>query len=232
MTRSVDQFEINEEKEFRRFVDPEELRKEDQNVVEKNGEVVLSADHPTVTFRHVSRNDDTRTMIATMLPESDFVYCKGYIHAVDHESGTTVGELFALLAYFNSFICDWWTRRIVDRHVTSPAINNLPIPEWDDEEIHRAGALAAELIRRGGIQSLPGGHIVPEDTGHGDIDRDEIQARIESIVSKGFDLEREELNTVLSDFSTRAASDDLRDRIRELAVANLEEAASPDQDND
>ena len=232
MTRSVDQFEINEEKEFRRFVDPEELYEEGDDLTKSGSEIRFSEDHPTVTFRHVSRNDDTRTMIATMLPEAEFVYCKGYVHAVDHQAGTTKEELLALLAYFNSFTCDWWARRIVDRHVTSPAINNLPVPEWNDEQINCAANLAAELTRRGGTETLSGGRTIPEDTGYETTDRDEIRAQIESIVAKGFELERDELGTILHDFSKKACSRDLRERILSLAEDSTSDAPTAEQDDD
>jgi hypothetical protein len=231
MTRSVDQYEINENKEFRRFVDPEKLYEEGTDLEKDGSEVTFGADHPTVTFRHVSRNDDTRTIIGTMLPESGFVYCKGYVHAVAHESGTTTDELLALLAYFNSFTCDWWARRIVDRHVTSPSINNLPIPEWDDNQISEAADLAAELTRRGGTEILPGGRSVPVDTGHQETDRDEIVARIEQLVAEGFEVGDGEIETILNDFSNKACSGSLRTRIKEL-VEDLPQESATDQNND
>jgi hypothetical protein len=232
MTRSVDQFSINEEKEFRRFVDPEELYAEGDDLTKDGSEVTFSADHPTVTFRHVSRNDDTRTMIATMLPEKEFVYCKGYVHAVDHTSGTSTEKLLALLAYFNSFTCDWWARRIVDRHVTSPAINNLPLPDWDEEQISRAAKLAAEMTRRGGTEVLPGGQPVPSDTGWDSADELEIRAQIECLVAKAYELKRDEMDTVLRDFSQKACSDALRDRIRELVESATTGATTTEPTDD
>jgi hypothetical protein len=232
MTRSVDQYGINEEKEFRRFVDPEDLLDVGNGVEKHNGDIRLSNRHPTVTFRHVSRNDDTRTMIATVLPESDFVYCAGYVHGVDHDADASREDLLALLGYFNSFTCGWWARRIVDRHVTAPVINNLPIPEWDSEEIQQVAELAGELTRRNGIETLPGGQTVPTSDSAESLDNDEIRARIESLVAKGYDLEREELDTVLSDFSMKAASQGLRERIQELAADNSAESVATDQNDD
>ena len=232
MTRSVDQFKINEDKEFRRFVDPDKLYEEGESLSKSGGEITFSAEHPVVTFRYVTMNDNTRTLIATMLPESGFVYCKGYIHAVNHESGTSPKELLALLAYLNSFTCDWWFRRIVDRHVNAPMINNLPIPDWGDEEISQAADFAAELTRRGGTEMLPGGRPVPTNTNLEEVDRDEIRARIESLVAKGFDIERDEMNTILRDFSDKAASDSLRSRIRELVESSPEEATALEADGD
>lgn len=231
MTRSVDQYEINEEKEFRRFVDPEELYQAGDALVKEGDSVTLGSDHPTVTFRHVSRNDDTRTLIATVLPESGFLYCGGYVHAIDHQSDATTEDLLALLAYFNSFTCDWWARRIVDRHVTAPAINNLPIPDWNEDQINRAACLASELTRRGGIDILPGGKEIPTDTDLIQADRDEILAQIEEIVAQGFELQWDALKTVLSDFSQRACSDDLRSMIRKR-VENREKNSPTSGYND
>jgi hypothetical protein len=213
MTRSADQFEINEDKQFRRFVDPQELHREGEDLIESNGEIKLAQEHPTVTFRYVTMNDNTRTQIATMLPESGFIYCKGYVHAVDHEPETTVREQLALLSYLNSFTCDWWLRRIVDRHVNAPMTNNLPLPDWTDDGITEAAMAAAELTRRGGIETLPGGRDVPSDTGFEDDSESEIRRRIEALTASGFGLGRREIETVLSDFTEEACSDALREEI-------------------
>jgi len=59
------------------------------------------------------------------MPQSGYIHTAGYIHGVDDEAGTSASSRMALLAYLNSFTCDWWSRRIVDRHVTAPVINNL-----------------------------------------------------------------------------------------------------------
>ena len=231
MTRSVDQFSINEEKEFRRFVDPDDLYRMGDDVVKTGGEVKLSEGHPTVAFRYVARNDDTRTMIATVLPEQGFMYCAGYIHAVAHEEGTSGTELLALLSYVNSLTCDWWLRRIVDRHVNAPMIDSLPLPDWDTEEINHAAKLSAELVRRNGTEVLPGGKEIPSDTGVENVDNEEIRARIESVVARGFGLDEEDIDTVLSDFSQKACSDDFRDQIRELVVGDTM-MTTAEQDDD
>ncbi|WP_276247552.1 hypothetical protein [Haladaptatus sp. YSMS36] len=216
MTRHADQYEINNRKNFRRFVDPDNLY-QIGNGVEKidDGSVILGSEHPAVTFRHVSRNDDTRTVISLMLPESGYLYNAGYVHAVDHEKGTSPEKLFALLAYMNSFTCDWWCRRIVDRHVTAPVINNLPIPKWDDDQIADAAEIAAELTRRGGVKTIPGGHDVDQYAGRKDDDEIELRARIEHLVADGFNLDSTHLETVLNDFSDKACPKALSDAIGE-----------------
>ena len=213
MTRSVDQYAINDEKEFRRFVDPATLVDADDAVVDLGGGIQVADTHPMVTFRHVSTKDNTRTMIATMLPASGYVYCAGYVHAVAHEPGTSLRHLLALLGYLNSFTCDWWARRIVDRHVTAPAINNLPIPDWGQGQIEHVADIVAELNRRGGIEMLPGGHsMVSNEELHG-ASHSELVADIEVVVADGFGLSRADLDGVLDDFSEKACPADMRHKI-------------------
>ncbi len=215
MTRHIKQFSIDESREFRRFVDPAELASEDNDLDRREGSVRLDEGHPAVVFRHVSRNDDTRTIIATLLPEQEYVYCKGYVHSIAHAQQTKPVELLALVGYLNSFTCDWWARRIVDRHVSSPVINNLPIPEWEEDEVQRVGKLAAELIRRGGLQTLPGGYSVPVGGNASTLEEHEIRTRIEKIVADGFSLREEHYDTVLADFSSNACPDDLALKIKQ-----------------
>jgi len=213
MTRSVDQYGINENKEFRRYADPKDLVKLGNGVRKTDdGEFVLTESHPTVVFRHPSRNDDTRTMIATALPQSGFVHTAGYIHGVNDE-GANAQSRMALLAYLNSFTCDWWTRRIADRHVTAPIINNLPLPDWDADQIERASELAVELTLRNGIETIPGGELPDENPSDSDSDESEIRAEIEALVASGFELTSDHMDTILDDFSDNACPDDLADSI-------------------
>jgi hypothetical protein len=223
MTRHVKQFYIDESREFRRFIAPTELQSEDDDVGQHNGAVRLSASHPSVVFRYVSRNDDTRTIIATVLPEQEFVYCAGYIHSIAHAEQTGTRKLFALLAYLNSFACDWWARRTVDRHVNAPIINKLPIPKWGEYNIERAACLAAELVRRGGISTIPGGKPLPESEHLSNLEKRELRARIEGIVADGFDLDEELYGTILDDFSSNACPQEFAIRIKEIVSSASDE---------
>jgi len=152
-------------------------------------------------------------MIATVLPASGYVYCAGYVHAVAHEPGTSVRQLLAFLGYFNSFTCGWWARRIVDRHVTAPVINNLPIPDWDGNQINDVAKIAAELTRRGGIEMLPGGYQIESSDELLGQRHSELVADIEVSVADGFDLSKADLEVVLGDFSEKACPADMRREI-------------------
>jgi hypothetical protein len=149
-----------------------------------------------------------------MLPESGYLFNSGYIHAIAHSSDTTDRELHAMLAYLNSFTGDWWARRIVDRHVTAPVISNLPIPDWDTDQIEEVGKLGEELTARNEIDTLPGGRSVSRQPDVKEEDEATIRAKIEKLVADGFGLEKEQLETILEDFSDKACPSNQADEIR------------------
>jgi len=212
-TRNVDQYRINEEKAFRGSVNPEQLLNIGRGLVKRNDDIVFGEDHPTVMFRHVSRSTDTRTLIGCILPETGYIYNSGYIHAIEHKEGTDQEQLFALLAYLNSFIGDWWARRFADRHVTAPIINNLPIPEWNEEQIKQASKLAIEMTSREGIEVAAGNRQIESVEELTDDTEVDIRAKIEGLVADGFNLQRDHVDTLLDDFSEDGCPSDMRDKI-------------------
>lgn len=221
MSRHVDNFGINTEKGYRRFADPADLLDE-AGVIKTDDSVRYAWDHPVLVYRYVARNDDTRTLIASALPESGFLYSTGYIHAIEHRENTTWKKQLALLGFLNSLTADWWTRRIVDRHMTAPVINNIPLPDWSSKEIDEVARLSAELSRREDVQTLPGGVEIEVDTQHEDLDTSEIRAGIESIVLNGFELGSKGISTILNDFNSKACPNSLRSRITELTQEDTE----------
>ena len=171
---------------------------------EGNGGAALGVDHPLIIFRHPSRNDDARTMIAAALPERGFVHNKGYVHAIRHKPGTATCELLALLGFLNSFTCDWWVRRFVDRHMTAPVVNNIRLPAWDDAQITRAAATTALIMaERGRLKwgPLAGGRV--SEPPPGSHDQTVLLAELESLAAAGFGLGRDLMTLILEDFSER-----------------------------
>jgi hypothetical protein len=169
-----------------------------------NSAPAIGADHPLIVVRHPSRNDDTRTMIAAALPEQGFLHNKGYVHAIRHEPGTATRELLALLGFLNSFTCDWWVRRFVDRHITAPVVNNIRLPAWDDAQITRAADTTALIMaERGGLKwgPLAGGRVVRPSAQN----RDHVGlvAELEGLAAAGFGLGRDLMMLILDDFSER-----------------------------
>jgi hypothetical protein len=205
MTRHVDQYEITDD-QFRRFItDPGLLPELDRGVVrDSDGRVHLGRDHPQLVFRYPSMNDNTRTLLATALPDEGFLFSKGYAHGLAVDPNQRTSDLLALLGYLNSFCADWWVRRFVDRHVTKPVLVNLPIPAWDEVVRDRVAFFVAELLARSGVTLISGGRQLRRDSGLTETPVVELLATIESEVVRGLGLDRGSLGAFLADFSEDA----------------------------
>ncbi len=203
MTRHVVPFGISEVAAFQQYVPaPSILR--GATVADPSGEPRLAEGHPMIVVRHPSRNDDSRTLIATALPASGFLHNKGYVHAVRHAPGTSTEALLALLAYLNSFSCDWWVRRFVDRHITAPVLNNIRLPDWSRSKIRRAADLAAGRLIANGTATLAGGRPLQSSTA--ELADQESRAEMEALSAGGFGLGRADMEIMLEDFSRRDAA--------------------------
>jgi hypothetical protein len=218
MTRHVDQYKITSDR-FQRFInDPSLLVSLDRGVERQNGRLVLSRGHPLIVFRYPSRSDDARTLIATALPQSGFLFSTGYVHAIRHLDHTDDASLLALLGYFNSFTADWWARRFVDRHVTQSVVSNLPLPDWDQRTIVAVAEHVGALLRRRGAESLSGGRLLPGDAVDSSRSEENILAEIEQFVLRGFNLNADHLRLILEDFSDQGCPGPLRAALLERAA--------------
>lgn len=220
MTRHVDAFAIRETA-AKQFIDNfEGLAAKSRGVVEVNGKPTFKPEHPMVIFRHPSRSDDTRTLIAAALPAEGYIYNKGYIHAVAHAPGTSEAALLALVGLLNTNTQDWWARRFVDRHITAPVINNLPLPVLAHRDVESMAERTAVLLRYAGFTKLAGGINVAEIANGSRFANDgvdKLRAGLEATVATGYGLDPDDLRIVRRDFSSQGFSD----KIFELATGMI-----------
>lgn len=214
MTRHVDAYRIDVDTPFQRFVsEPSGLEGLNLGVTLHGGRPVLSDSHPIIIYRYPTMNDNTRTLIATALPYEGFLYSKGYVHGL-RTPGATPEDVLALLGYMNTFLCDWWLRRFVDRHITLPVLSNLPLPDWAADTRRRVATLASDLLQRAGVRRLAGGHRLTIDRQVRQLSRPGVLAELEHHALRGFGLEISAWEAVLEDFSDDACSDELRRAVR------------------
>jgi hypothetical protein len=221
MTRHIEPYEIVETIPFATFVDdlPALAAKTPGIELDDDEDPKLGADHPLIVFRHPSRNDDSRTLRATALPEAGTLHNKGYIHGFRHEPGTPAEDLLALLCFLNTYTCDWWARRFVDRHVTAPVINNLRLPAWSPDQRAAAADIARALLRRHGATVLAGSVDISQPAEFDDLTDDELHAKAEVLAMRGFGLSGHHVEVVLDDFSDTGLPEPRRTLIVEHAVA-------------
>jgi Eco57I restriction-modification methylase len=211
MTRHVVQFGLDQAAAYQRFIrDPQSLSDATKGLVTRDGDVFLTAAHPTIVFRYASRNDDARTIIASALPARGYLFSTGYVHGLSHPEATPAEDILALLAYLNSFTADWWARRFVDRHVTKPVLINLPLPDWDDAQRHEACLLASALTLQHGINVIPGPLDISASADFVSRNERDIRVGIEELVLRGFGLSTTALRVVLEDFSNSGCPAELR----------------------
>jgi hypothetical protein len=213
MTRHVAPYQLSYDVPFQQEVrDPVALSRIGKNIAVDHAHAVLGPGHARIVFRHPSRNDDSRTITATYLPTQGYLPCKGYVHEVQTENATQ-DEVLALLGYLNSFPCDWWARRFVDRHVTAPVINALRLPAWSADDI---AAVASDVrVALSADRAVSKSLRLPTAT---DAQRDEARLRIELAVIRGFGFTPEDVQTILAHFSDteRVAPKLVRTALRDL----------------
>lgn len=220
MTRHVVRFGINLAEPYRRFInDLDALVELKRGVVKENQRIVLAANHPAIVYRFPARNDDSRTLIAGLLPQQGFLFSAGYAHGIANDPPQAPRQTLALLAFLNSFACDWWTRRFVDRHVTAGIINGLPLPSWSEIQLKEAAELAAELAARRGTTVMVGGESIPLTATFVDVPEDALIVQVELLVAQGFSLCKKDLEVILSDFEPTASS--CPPQVREEILSSL-----------
>jgi hypothetical protein len=220
MTAHVDPYTFDPDEPFKQFVhDLDGLIAKHRGVSKNaNGDAILDETHPLIIVRHPSTVDNTRTMIATALPESGILHNKGYIHAISHQEGTSEYARLALLGLLNTVAVDWWVRRFVDRHITAPVVNQIPIPDLTEHQVRRAADISAVLLHRHSSTRLAGGidlrewarKVDPDLRALSDI---ELLAAMESLTLHGYGLNSDDFMRMCVDFNLRGTPQDLREAV-------------------
>lgn len=220
MTRHVTPFAIADAIPQKQFVNSRAaLANLDRGIVCSGGQELLT-EHSTIVIRRPSRSDDTRTVIATALPDAGWLPNNGSVHTIAVLTSASPQTILALLGLLNSVSLDWWARRFVDRHVTAPVVNNLPIPAWDEERVERVAALVAELLRRSGHSKLAGGVDLSKFTFRDAVDVEistaGLRAEVDAIVAIGYGLDADDIGVVAEDFSEKGLPGDYVARVQRL----------------
>lgn len=210
MTRHVAAYMMAPDRNGLWIADPRQLLALDKGLVQDElGNVRLDATHPVIVYRFPTNNDNSRTLIATMLPAEGWLYSKGYVHGISVPRGTKSSVLLALLGYLNSIPADWWARRFVDRHLGKRIIEGLPLPEWTETHIHQVAVNVSELLRRGnGPAYSPGGNVqlLSRPQSFANKTNWELFAEIDRLAIQGLGIANAGLSTMLRDFSSRPAA--------------------------
>jgi len=205
MAAHVQPLRIDQLPPFQRYIaKPAALTSLHNGVSLENGSPVLDESHPAIVYRYPTRNTDSRTLIAAMLPRRGFLPSKGYTHLLAHAQDTPQRDVLALLGFLTSYVCDWWIRRFVDRHLTKPVLEGVRLPAWDIETREVVAAAVTGLLARdlGEDADLAGEMTLASNAPlRSQLDDHELRSDVEVAVARGFGIDAGELRSVLDDFS-------------------------------
>ena len=184
-------------------------------VARRRQAVVAELGRARVAFRDVSRSTDSRTVRASLVPSEVFLTNTApYLVFVDGDEQVQA----ACLGIMNSLPFDWQARRFFEIHANFFLLEGLIVPDLDDinfAEIARAAARLSALDER--FKDFA--RAVGVDVGPlGEAERERLRVVIDARVARSWDLNIDDLNVMLSDFTTDAVPEAYRSAL----VARLE----------
>ncbi|RUM42131.1 MAG: hypothetical protein DSY34_02565, partial [Desulfurobacterium sp.] len=153
------------------------------------------------SYRAIARSTDERTLIGAVIPEKVFcgnslIVLKQIYFEIDYDSQdiiqTTLDEKmgfdfnYYICALFNSFVLDYYIRQRVSANLNMFFVEELPIPVAEEDLRKKIVFLSKK------IQKL---------TEKGDEESRTLRAELESLIAtKLFDLDRKDMEKILSTF--------------------------------
>jgi hypothetical protein len=155
--------------------------------------------HPRIAFRDITRATDSRTIRAALLPPG--VVCVHNAPVLIFAKGSQADVAY-VLGILSSRVCDWYSRRWVEVHLTFSVFNCLPCPRVPadsglyKELVASAGRLAspdkrfAKWAKAVGVEHGP---LKPEE-------KQQLIDRVDATVALLYGLSEQELETVFETF--------------------------------
>lgn len=100
-------------------------------LIRKNLKPEIWSSSPRIVFRDIARNDDTRTLIACLVPPGfSSTYDAPMIVPKSEKSHSPI-ELAFYAGFLSSFLADFLIRPYVDKHIKGYVLAHIPIPKFD-----------------------------------------------------------------------------------------------------
>jgi hypothetical protein len=155
--------------------------------------------HPRIAFRDITRATDYRTVRAVLLPPE--VVCVHNAPVLVFAKGTKADVAY-VLGILSSRICDWYSRRWVEVHLTFSVFNCIACPRVSAET-----PLYKELVSSAGRLACPDKRFAKwakaVGVEHGPLNPDEKQTlidRVDAVAALLYGLSEEELETIFETF--------------------------------
>ena len=168
--------------------------------------------HCRVAFRDVTNRTNSRTVIACLVPpRTPLTNSAPYLIF----PGWNDLNRAAVLGVMNSSTFDWLARRYVELHLNFYVLDMLAFPPQENTLWGRIGRLAArlscvderfaEFAANAGVEC---GELMP-------MQRNDMRAEIDALVSRAYELTTDELRFIFTDFTENAVPQTYRDMVLE-----------------
>ncbi len=163
-----------------------------------------------VAFRDVTRKDDSRTVIACLVPPETFLTNKApYLAFVDADNHARA----VCLGLMNSLPFDWQARRFVEVNLNFFILEGLVLPDLSDEDYAQIAEAAARLScideRFADFAASIGVAVGPLD----DEERERLRVEIDARVARAWALTPVDLEVMYADFTLNAVPARYRTRL-------------------
>ena len=187
----------------------------------KYPEIKIDYDHYRLTWRDVTSETNTRTILCTILPPKVFsVYTlpylrPNYFNGLNFEKAISSETMMFLCGLFNSFVIDYYLRQRISIHATMSHMYEVPIPRYNSNDpyfsdiVKKVGSLICTTKEFDQLKN----ELKIENVCLNPPDRLNVMAQINAYVAKIYDLTREELEYILTTFSDK--NDELKLKTRE-----------------
>ena len=155
---------------------------------------------PRIAFRDVTNATNTRTMLCCLVPPG-----VALVHPAPYlvrRAGTELDEAY-LLGVLSSRIFDWYTRRIVELHMTFELLERMPVPRPLTTDMKRqrvieiAGSLAAVDKRYSKWAKAVGVSVGSVRT---PAEHEELEIELDALVAHLYGLSREHVAHIYKTF--------------------------------
>lgn len=194
------------------------LLAESVSLADRRKTVLEEVGRARVAFRDVTRATDSRSVRACLVPPNVFLTNTGpylaFVKGTDLERATCLGVM-------NSLPFDWQARRLVETHLNFFVLESLALPDLPDSDLQGIGRAAARLSCVGERYQDFAESTGVEFGALTEAEHLRLRIEIDCLVACGWALTEDDLNLLLTDFTTTAVTPDYRkalvERFRELA---------------
>ena len=173
----------------------------------------LACRQPRIAIRDITRANDTRTLIAALIPPNR-ILPQHAAYALPTEGTTASDEAFTL-GVLASMPCDWQARRRAEMHMgNSEILGGLSIPEPSDDPVarrltHIAARLAATDARFSDWAALAGVQVASVQP----YERADLLAELDACAAVLYGLDTEDLAVLYGTFGHPGQHDARRDAV-------------------